>query len=53
MNPIFHAFRDCVELKEVAPYFVPTARMPADILIKALDRHKVNNCIQHLGLGSA
>jgi hypothetical protein len=51
MNPIYHALRERVEHGEVSPYFVPTASMPADILTKPLDRHKVRACIQMMGLG--
>jgi hypothetical protein len=51
MNPIYHAFRESVEKGEVAPYFVSTTQMPADILTKALDRHKVKECIKMMGLG--
>ena len=51
MNPIYHGFRESVELGEVAPYYIPTLAMPADILTKALDRVKVLACNKMLGLG--
>jgi transposase InsO family protein len=50
LNPIYYGFREQVEAKEVAPYFVPTADMPADILTKALTREQVEKCVSFLGL---
>jgi hypothetical protein len=52
INPIYHGFREFVEHGEVAPYFVPTLSMAADILTKSLDKPKVLNCVKMLGLRS-
>jgi hypothetical protein len=51
MNPIYHGFRESVGLGEVSPFFTPTLAMPADILTKALEKHKVLACNKLLGLG--
>lgn len=51
MNPIYHAFRDRVELKEVSPYYISTSSMPADILTKPLHRDKVKTCCDLMGIG--
>ena len=50
IDPIYHGFRECVEHKEIAPYYVPTLEMAADILTKPLDRQLVVNGVSMLGL---
>ena len=50
IDPIYHGFRECVEHKEIAPYYVPTLQMAADILTKPLDRQLVVNGVTMLGL---
>jgi hypothetical protein len=50
MDPVYHGLRESVELNEVAPYYVPTLQMAADILTKPLDRPKVVDGVQMLGL---
>jgi len=50
IDPIYHGFRECVEHKEIAPYYVPTLEMVADILTKPLDRQLVVNGVSMLGL---
>ena len=43
--------RDAVQDGLIAPTFVKTQDMAADIFTKALDRDKVRNCVSMLGLG--
>ena len=43
--------RDAVQDGLIAPTFVKTQDMAADIFTKALDRNKVRNCVNMLGLG--
>ena len=50
LPPIYYGFRDQVEEGEVAPYFIPTEAMPADMLTKALSRDKVERNVGMLGL---
>jgi len=50
MNPIYHGLREAVELKEVAPYYVPTSDMVADILTKPLAVGPVRGFTALLGL---
>jgi hypothetical protein len=50
IDPIYHGFRECVQLQEVLPYYVPTLKMAADILTKPLDKPKVVDGVQMLGL---
>jgi hypothetical protein len=50
MNPIYHGLREAVELKEVAPYYVPTSDMIADILTKPLPVSQVKMFTALLGL---
>ena len=50
IDPIYHGFRECVEHNEIAPYYVPTQEMAADILTKPLDRQLVVNGVSMLGL---
>jgi hypothetical protein len=44
--------RDAVQEGLIAPVFVPTQNMAADIFTKALDRFKVQKCVHMLGLTS-
>lgn len=46
----FYWLRDKVEEGVIAPNFVPTAEMPADLLTKPLDRLKVNLFCKMMGL---
>jgi hypothetical protein len=50
MNPIYHGLREAVELKEVAPYYIPTSDMVADILTKPLAVAEVRTFTTLLGL---
>lgn len=50
LNPINLGFRESVEKGEVAPYYISTDDMAANILTKSLDRHKVLKCCKMLGL---
>ena len=50
IDPIYHGFRESVQLQEVSPYYVPTQAMAADILTKPLDRQKVVDGVKMLGL---
>ena len=51
---LLHLFwlRDVVQDKLIAPTFVSTQDMAADIFTKALDRFKLQKCIKMLGLQS-
>ena len=44
--------RNAVQDELIAPVFVPTQNMAADIFTKALDRFKVQKCVHMLGLSS-
>ena len=44
--------RDAVQDELIAPVFVPTQSMAADIFTKALDHFKVQKCVHMLGLTS-
>ena len=46
----FYWLRDQVEAGAIAPSFVPTTEMPADILMKALPPDAVKRCSSMLGL---
>ena len=42
--------RDAVQDGLIAPTFVPTEEMAADIFTKALDRFKIQKCVKMLGM---
>ena len=46
----FHWLRDTVEKGSLAPTFIPTNSMPADILTKAIARPRVIECRRMLGI---
>ena len=46
----FYWLRDAVENGQIAPVYVPTEAMPADLLTKALPRAKVEVFRRMMGL---
>ena len=44
--------RDAVQDGLIAPTFVPTQDMAADVFTKSLDRYKLQKCVRMLGLVS-
>ena len=48
----FHYTRECVDTKDILFKYIPTADMPADILMKALPRPKHEKFTALLGLGT-
>ena len=52
IDVIYHFARERVKSKEVEFKYIPTDRMVADILTKALPKNKHQFCTQHMGLNS-